>query len=76
MVFIIWDRLFGTFTPETEDIKYGLTKPHKSTDAVSLITHEWKELVEDVGRSAGWADKFKCIVGPPDWVANKGKKTD
>jgi len=76
MVFIIWDRLFGTFTPETEDIKYGLNKPHKASDAVSLITHEWKQLAEDVGRSEGWADKVKCIIGPPDWVTNKDKTRD
>src|SRR6185436_19175726 len=25
-VFIIWDRLFGTFEPETERVVYGLTK--------------------------------------------------
>ena len=29
-MFIIWDKLFGTFVPESEEVVYGLVKPLKS----------------------------------------------
>src|SRR3979411_3328605 len=31
---LIWDRLFGTFEPETEAVVYGVTKPLKSFNAL------------------------------------------
>ena len=51
MVFIIWDRLFGTFTEEmpTETPHYGITKPiEKPYHPVHIITHEWKEIGKDL----------------------------
>src|SRR5688572_15817094 len=46
-VFIFWDKLFGTFTLEMEEVKYGLTKPIKDVNHISLVTHEWKRLAAD-----------------------------
>lgn len=65
-VFIFWDKLFGTFTPETEKVKYGLTKPIKEIGPLTLVTHEWKRLADDVRQSSSWKDKLKHIVGPPE----------
>lgn len=39
---IIWDRLFGTFMPETEQADYGITKPVNSYNPITLNFHEWK----------------------------------
>ena len=36
-------RLHGT-----EPVKYGLTKRIKEIDPISLVTHEWKGLGQDV----------------------------
>lgn len=35
-VLIVWDRLFGTFTPEEEEPVYGITHPPRGLDAVRL----------------------------------------
>ena len=48
---IIWDRLFGTFVPETEQADYGITKPVNSYNPVTLNFHEWKDLIRDVLKS-------------------------
>ena len=48
---IIWDRIFGTFMPETEQAEYGITKPVNSYNPITLNFHEWKDLVRDVLRS-------------------------
>jgi sterol desaturase/sphingolipid hydroxylase (fatty acid hydroxylase superfamily) len=33
-MFIVWDRLFGTFEPEGEPVRYGITKPLRSFNAL------------------------------------------
>jgi hypothetical protein len=73
-VFIFWDKLFGTFTPETEKVKYGLTKPIKEIGPLTLVTHEWKRLADDLRQSSNWKDKWWHIVGPPDGGSRKKYK--
>ena len=70
-VFIFWDKLFGTFTPEMEEVKYGLTKPVKDVNPISLLTHEWKRLAEDVKHHRLWKDKIRSIIGRPSWSGSK-----
>lgn len=48
---IIWDRMFGTFVPETEQADYGITKPVNSYNPITLNFHEWKDLLRDVFKS-------------------------
>ncbi len=75
MVFIIWDRLFGTFTPETEEVKYGITKPITNNNAVSVVFHEWKDLLFDIKRTPLWRTKLQYIVRPPGWSHDGTSKT-
>ena len=48
MVLIVWDRLFGTFTPETEEVRYG--KPGPANPAINRPC--WRRLL-----SGRWARK-------------------
>jgi len=73
-VFIFWDKLFGTFAPEMEEVKYGLTKPVKDVDPISLVTHEWKRLAEDVRQHRLWKDKIRSIIGRPSWTGSKSNE--
>ncbi|MDE3235770.1 MAG: sterol desaturase family protein [Bacteroidota bacterium] len=55
MFLIVWDKLFGTFQEELDEktyepIKYGLTKNLEQPNAVSIIFHEWKAIIQDVLR--------------------------
>lgn len=75
MVFIFWDKLFGTFTSEQEEVHYGLTENLKSPNLVNLIFHEWKSMWKDVKKSSRWSDKLQYILGPPGWSHDGSKKT-
>lgn len=69
-VFIIWDKLFGTFQKEEEgiDIKYGLTHPLKSYSFLWQHFHFLAELVYAVRRTDGWWNKTKMLFSKPDQI--------
>jgi sterol desaturase/sphingolipid hydroxylase (fatty acid hydroxylase superfamily) len=78
MVFIIWDRLFGTFTPEMPDEKphYGITKPiEKPFHPVHIVTHEWQEIGKDLKRTNSFRTKLKYLFNPPGWSHDGSSKT-
>ena len=77
MVFIIWDKLFGTFVAEDdkEKVRYGLTENLTSHSPVNVVFHEWRNIVKDVRKSPRIKDKFLYIFGPPGWSHDGSKKT-
>lgn len=44
-IFIIWDRLFGTFTPETEKAVYGVKNHPGTWDPVQINLMGWKKVL-------------------------------
>lgn len=66
-IFIVWDRLFGTFAPEQEVVNYGLTKPLESRNPVWIAFHEWVAMLTHVWRARHWKNKLAYLVMPPDW---------
>jgi sterol desaturase/sphingolipid hydroxylase (fatty acid hydroxylase superfamily) len=78
MVFIIWDRIFGTFTEESpnEIPKYGITKPvEQPYHPIHLITHEWEALGEDLRKNIPIKTKLKYLFNPPGWSHDGSTKT-
>lgn len=49
-VLIIWDRMFGTFEPEVETVRYGVSKPVNSFNPIRVTFAEWKDMFYDVTR--------------------------
>jgi sterol desaturase/sphingolipid hydroxylase (fatty acid hydroxylase superfamily) len=66
-IFIIWDRLFRTFQPETFRPHYGLTKPVDTFNLWKLQTHEYVAIARDVRQTKRWRDRLGYIFGPPGW---------
>lgn len=68
-VLIIWDRLFGTFSPEidTEPPVYGLTKNIHTYNPVRVLFHEYAALWRDVARAQGWRNKASYLLRAPGW---------
>ena len=64
-IFIIWDRLFGTFEPEGEPARYGLTHDIDTHNPVRIAFHEWHAMIRDVRGARRWRDKFAYVFGPP-----------
>jgi len=45
-VFIVWDRLFGTYQPETEKVNYGLTTGFLSYNPLKLVVQGFVDLLK------------------------------
>ena len=77
MVFIIWDKLFGTFEAEDEKEKviYGLTENIKTHHPVKMVFHEWISIGKDLRKSSSLKAKFMYVFGPPGWSHDGSKKT-
>jgi sterol desaturase/sphingolipid hydroxylase (fatty acid hydroxylase superfamily) len=77
-VFIIWDKLFGTFQPELpakayQPIKYGTVSP-VDQGLSNIIFHEWKSIWKDIRRKdISWKYKWMYLFGPPGW-SHDGKR--
>jgi alkylglycerol monooxygenase len=63
---IIWDRMFGTFQKEEEEVVYGITSPLNSWNPVWANFHYWKDLWELSKKSKGF-DKVLVLIKPPGW---------
>ncbi|MFN7174059.1 MAG: sterol desaturase family protein, partial [Thermaurantiacus tibetensis] len=52
-VFIVWDRLFGTFEPERADDRprYGIIRNLPTLNPLWAAVHEWVALVRDLARA-------------------------
>jgi sterol desaturase/sphingolipid hydroxylase (fatty acid hydroxylase superfamily) len=76
MVFIIWDRLFGTFEEEKEPVRYGLTENLKEPyNPFKVVFHEWQAILKDLAKPSSLKAKFMYIFGPPGWSHDGSKKT-
>ncbi len=66
-VFIVWDRLFGTFEPEVEEPVYGITKPLASWNPVWANLHVIRDIIHNARRATRWRDKLRIVFGRPGW---------
>ena len=66
-VFIIWDRLCGTFEPEEAAPVYGLVKPLGSFSPLWANLHRWVEIASMSRRTRRLGDKLYAWLAPPEW---------
>jgi sterol desaturase/sphingolipid hydroxylase (fatty acid hydroxylase superfamily) len=66
-VFIVWDRWFGTFTPEVEAPVYGLTTPLRSWNPLWVQVHGYVEIARNLWRATSWPDRWRLVFGRPGW---------
>jgi sterol desaturase/sphingolipid hydroxylase (fatty acid hydroxylase superfamily) len=68
-IFILWDRLFGSFVPEREDDRpiYGLTKNIHTYNPLRIAFHEWRAMFVDVWHAPTLGAKLKYIFAPPGY---------
>ncbi|MGR5295892.1 sterol desaturase family protein [Vibrio mediterranei] len=65
-ILIIWDRMFGTFEPEVEEVRYGISKPVNSFNPITVTFAEWKDMLNDLSRKdLTLRAKIKMILSPP-----------
>lgn len=68
-VFIIWDKLFGTFQEEQDHIPpvYGITRPVATWNPVKINFQHLFLLISDAWRTKNWNDKFRIWFMPTGW---------
>jgi alkylglycerol monooxygenase len=68
-VFLIWDRLFGTFQEERDDVPcvYGVRGQLKSWNPVWANLHYYWLMAQDAWRARRWRDKLYVWIAPPGW---------
>ncbi len=68
-IFIIWDKMFGSFQPELPDVKpvYGVLRPAKTWNPVVInFKHIW-QLIKDAVRTERVWDKIRIWFMPTGW---------
>ena len=75
-VFIVWDRMFGTFQPELAGtrIHYGIVKQLGSFSLLWVAFHEWIGIARDVWH-APWGAKLGYVWRPPGWSHDGSRDT-
>lgn len=68
-IFIIWDKLFGTFQEELPNVPpvYGITRPASTWNPIKInFQHLWL-LMQDAWRTNNLKDKFRIWFMPTGW---------
>jgi predicted GIY-YIG superfamily endonuclease len=75
-VFIVWDKLFGSFQPELESdpVRYGIVRQLGSFNVLWAAFHEWIALLGDVLR-APWRHKLGYVWRVPGWSHDGSRET-
>jgi sterol desaturase/sphingolipid hydroxylase (fatty acid hydroxylase superfamily) len=66
-ILIVWDRLFGTFEPEGERVRYGLTTNIATFDPLRVAFGEYVALAGDVRAAQGWRTRAQVLLRGPGW---------
>ena len=66
-MFIVWDRLFGTFAEEDEKVVYGITEPLNSVNPFVVFFHGLTRLWRSVSNAPGSGNKLATLLRPPGW---------
>ena len=66
-VLILFDRIFGTFVPETEPCQFGLVKPQTSNNPLRVQFDEWRALLHDVVHAKDWRSRINFLFRAPGW---------
>jgi len=77
-VFIVWDRLFGTFVPELDDERpdYGLVHNIATFNPLRVAFHEWLAMLRDAAKPGlTLRQRLGYLLAPPGW-SHDGSRQD
>ncbi len=77
-IFIVWDRLFGTFEREdaaTEPVRYGILHNLDTHDVWEAEVHEFRDMLRDVRDAGSLHEAFMYVFGPPGWSSDGSRQT-
>lgn len=62
---MIWDRLLGTYTPETEPVEFGITDPPERSGVVATMLGGYPRLARDVRATGRPSAGLRVAWAPP-----------
>lgn len=76
-VFIVWDRMFGTFVEERADDRprYGIVKDLGSFNLLWAAFHEWIGIARDVVAAPNLRSRILYMFAPPGWSHDGSRDT-
>jgi sterol desaturase/sphingolipid hydroxylase (fatty acid hydroxylase superfamily) len=68
-IFIIWDKLFGTFQEELPNVTpvYGITRPAATWNPIKINFQHLLLLIKDAWHAENWRDKVRIWFMPTGW---------
>lgn len=66
-ILIIWDRMLGTFEPEVETVRYGISEPLNSVNPIKVFFHGITRFYKRLISVKGFRNKLLLFIKPPDW---------
>jgi alkylglycerol monooxygenase len=68
-IFIFWDKLFGTFQAELDDVPpvFGITRPANTWNPIRINFQHLNLLIKDAWRADNWKDKLTIWFKPTGW---------
>jgi alkylglycerol monooxygenase len=67
-IFILWDRIFGTWVEEKAEPAYGLVKPLASFDPYWSNLSEWARIAALANASKSRLESWYAVIAPPEWL--------
>jgi sterol desaturase/sphingolipid hydroxylase (fatty acid hydroxylase superfamily) len=74
-IFIIWDRLFGTFEAEAHTPRYGLTRDIDTFNPLRIAFHELNAMARDAWNARTLRGKLGYLFARPGWREDGTGKT-
>ena len=68
-IFSVWDRLFGTFQEELDEVppRYGVLKPVLTYNPLWINFQHFYNLAFDAWHTKSWIDKMRIWIMPTGW---------
>lgn len=75
-VLIIWDKLFGTYAEEKEQvtIRYGIIGPCESVNPWTISTQQWRIMAAQLNHANGLKAKTKVLISYPTHTMPNSKQ--
>ena len=64
---IIWDRMFGTFHPEDEEVVFGITKQPNSWNPIWVNFEYWIDLMKNIFKVHQIKNAILMLIKMPGW---------
>ncbi|MCB9780581.1 MAG: sterol desaturase family protein [Alphaproteobacteria bacterium] len=74
-ILVIWDRLFGTYEPETEPVDYGTVKPLTRFNPLWVAFDEPLAMLRDLWSRRTLRGRLMAVFGPPGWSEDGAHST-